>query len=90
MNLLWDESKRIANLEKHGFDFHDAISFGWKAAIIIPARAGKYGGSRSKAVGYFMDDAAIVIFSMFGTEAISVISFRPANKRERRLLDERA
>jgi uncharacterized protein len=41
-----------------------------------------------KAVGYYLDEAAIVIFSMLGSEAISIISFRPANRRERRLLDE--
>jgi uncharacterized protein len=87
---VWDERKRIANLEKHGFDFSGVIGFGWKDAIIIPARVGKHGGSRSKAVGYHMDEAAIVIFAILGTEAIFVISFRPANKRERRLLDENA
>ncbi len=90
MNLVWDEHKRIANLEKHGFDFANLADFGWQDAIIIPARAGKYGGSRSKAIGYYFGDAAIVIFSILGAEAISAISFRPANKRERKLLDERA
>ena len=88
MKLFWDEHKRLANLEKHSLDFSDVVNFGWDDAIIEPARAGKYGGSRSKAVGHYLDSAAIVIFSTLGSEAISIISFRPANKRERRLLDE--
>jgi uncharacterized protein len=90
MKLLWDEHKRGANLEKHGLDFADLADFGWDDAIIKPARAGKFGGSRSKVVGCYQDGVAIVIFSMLGSEAISIISFRPANKIERRLLDETA
>jgi uncharacterized protein len=88
MKLLWDEHKRVANLEKHGLDFADVVEFGWHDAVIKQTRIGKYGGSRLKAVGYYLDEAAIVIFSMLGSEAISIISFRPANRRERRLLDE--
>jgi uncharacterized DUF497 family protein len=39
-----------------------------------------------KAVGYFEDGTAVVIFATLGTEAISIISFRPASERERKVL----
>lgn len=80
----------MAYLDKHSLDFSEIADFGWKEAIILPSRAGKHGGVRSKAVGYFRDGAAVVIFSLLGTEAVSVISFRPANKKEKRLIDEKS
>lgn len=27
MKITWDEAKRIANLQKHGFDFEDVYFF---------------------------------------------------------------
>ena len=48
MNLLWDEHKRLANLEKHSLDFSDVVEFGWDDAIIKPTRAGKFGGSNRR------------------------------------------
>lgn len=81
MRIIWDERKRIANIEKHGLDFEDVFFFQWENAVIEKVRSG-----RVKAIGYFLDGTAVVIFARLGTEAISVISFRPANIREKRLL----
>ncbi|CAI2934013.1 protein of unknown function [Aminobacter niigataensis] len=38
-----------------------------------------------KAVGYFDNRVAVVIFTTLGTEAMSVISFRPASAQERKV-----
>lgn len=89
MKLMWDEVKRVANLEKHGLDFMDVPNFDWAGAIIEPARASKFGGARLKAIGYYEDGSAVVIFASLGTEAISLVSFRPASAWERRRLDEK-
>lgn len=81
MKIVWDEPKRIANIEKHGLDFADVLFFGWETAHIRKTHS-----NRMKAVGYFEDGTAVVIYAELGTEAISIISFRPANSKDRRLL----
>lgn len=86
MKIVWDEPKRLANLEKHGFDFADVGEFDWANAFIAEGKAGASGQRRLKAVGYFRDGTAAVIFATLGTEAISIISFRQASEKERRRL----
>lgn len=86
MKIVWDEPKRRANLEKHGFDFADISDLDWASAIIEDGKPDASGGRRLKAIGYFRDGTAAVIFATLGTEAISIISFRPASDRERRRL----
>ncbi|MEQ1403431.1 BrnT family toxin [Neorhizobium sp. Rsf11] len=81
MKIVWDEPKRIANVEKHGLDFEDIAYFHWETAVMERSHSG-----RTKAIGYFEDGTAVVIFVRLGTEAISIISFRPANPKEKRLL----
>jgi uncharacterized DUF497 family protein len=39
MKITWDEAKRIANLQKHGFDFEDVYFFDWKHAVITTSHA---------------------------------------------------
>lgn len=81
MRIVWDERKRLANLDKHGLDFADIAEFDWESAAIEPS----YGG-RLKAVGRVADGTAVVIFATLGREAISIISFRPAHRKEREVL----
>lgn len=81
MKIVWDEPKRLANLTKHGFDFADVVHFEWETALITATYSARF-----KAVGYYADGTAVVIYAELGTEAISIVSFRPANTRERRLL----
>lgn len=81
MKIVWDEPKRIANIEKHGLDFA-ALSFEFfLASVVTPAKDG-----RSKAIGRLADGTVVVIFVTLGTEALSVISMRPARKDERSLI----
>jgi uncharacterized DUF497 family protein len=86
MKIVWDEPKRLANLEKHGLDFIDVLYFGWEDALILAARNGRY-----KAIGRLDDGTAVVIYALLGSEALSIISFRPAGVLERRLFrDDKA
>lgn len=81
MLITWDEPKRLANIDKHGLDFTDlTISF-FLDAVVVPAKLG-----RQMAIGRLEDGTLAVIFVTLGTEALSVISMRPAKKKERRLL----
>jgi len=82
MKIVWDEPKRRANLEKHKLDFADVVYFEWETAHIEPSHSG-----RMKAVGYLRTGITVVVYAELGTEAISIISFRPARRNERSLLD---
>ncbi|WP_411034552.1 BrnT family toxin [Shinella sp. BYT-45] len=81
MKIVWDEPKRIANIEKHGLDFADLSFEFFLTSVVVPAKAG-----RSKAIGRLADGTVVVIFVTLGTEALSVISMRPARKDERSLI----
>lgn len=81
MMIVWDEPKRLANLFKHGLDFADVTEEFLADALIVPAKAGRF-----KAAGRLGDGTVVVIFALLGSEAISIISMRPASPAERRLL----
>lgn len=80
MKIVWDEPKRLANIDKHGLDFRELTLGFFERATIQPVRLGRY-----KAVGMLADGTVVVIFARLGREAISVISLRAASPRERRL-----
>ena len=84
MKFVWDERKRTANLAKHNLDFEEIIHFGWSRAVIEPGTPSSTNKPRFKAVGFFEEELAIVIFALLGTEAISIISFRTASSIEKR------
>ena len=79
MKIVWDEPKRLANIAKHGMDFAFLTVEFFEAALIEPARQGRH-----LAIGE-LDGVAIiaVVFRPLGSEAISVISMRRANQKER-------
>lgn len=81
MKIVWDEIKRQANLDKHGLDFADLTEDFFAEATIVPVK-----DRRSKAIGRLADGTVAAIFVTLGTEAISVISMRPANRAERKLI----
>lgn len=83
MRILWDERKRQANILKHGLDFA-ALDFDFfTRAVIAPTHS-----SRLRATGWHDGRLMIaVIVQPLGSEAISIISMRPANFKERRLYD---
>lgn len=81
VEFLWDEPKRLANLAKHGLDFADVALFHWDSAVMQESHSGRF-----KAVGRFANGTAVVIFATLGAEAIFIVSFRPANAKERKLV----
>lgn len=86
MRIIWDEPKRRANLEKHGFDFANVSELDWENAIVEDGRPDSDDRRLLKAIGYFRDGTAAVVFALLGSEAISIISFRPASDKGRRRL----
>ncbi len=82
--ITWDGPKRLANIASHGIDFAEAERFGWEDAMIVETHQGASDRPRFKAIGLLGHRVVVVIFSSLGTEAISVISMRPASPKERR------
>ncbi|MBL8571436.1 MAG: BrnT family toxin [Phreatobacter sp.] len=78
--IVWDEAKRLANLTKHGLDFADLTLEFFLDANVVAAKDGRF-----KALGEFNGEMVVaVVFRPLGTEALSVISMRPASRKERR------
>ncbi|MGV7215693.1 BrnT family toxin [Bradyrhizobium sp. UFLA05-112] len=83
MKIIWDEPKRLANLDKHGMNFADLNERFFDRAFVLPAR-----GKRYRAIGVNIRGVICVVFAVYGKEAISIISMRPASKDERKAYEE--
>lgn len=81
MRIVWDEPKRLATLDERGLDFADLTPEPFEGAVIVPAKKGRW-----MAVGRLNGLALAVVFAPLGREAVSVISMRPASRKERSLL----
>jgi len=82
MNYDWDESKRCANLAKHGIDFNTAVDFEWDTAIETLDDRLDYGEARWVALGYLRQRLHVLIYTI-RADTIRIISLRKANSRER-------
>ena len=80
MKILWDEPKRLANLDKHGLDFADLNETFFDNALVLRSYRKRWRG-----IGKTIRGVVVVVFVTLGKEAVSVISMRPASKYERKL-----
>jgi uncharacterized DUF497 family protein len=83
MKLTWDDDKYERSLLKHKLDFEDAYEFGWDAADIKGTYPSRTGRARFKATGWLGQRMITIVFSLLGTEAYSLVSMRPASRKER-------
>jgi uncharacterized DUF497 family protein len=83
--FTWDEPERLANIDVHKLDFVHAETGDWDHALVRETYPGRRGEARFKAIVRIRNRLIVVIFSPLGTEALSVISMRPANAKEKRL-----
>jgi uncharacterized DUF497 family protein len=81
MELEWDETKRRANLAKHGFDFDDLSDFDWDSAKVTVDDRIDYQEDRFVAFGPFRGQICSVVFTR-RAKRVRVISFRAANRKE--------
>jgi uncharacterized DUF497 family protein len=86
MKIVWDEPKRLANLDKHGLDFADLNETFFDNALVIPSHNKD---KRWVAIGVSIRGVVVVVFARLGREGISIISMRPASRSERKLYAER-
>jgi uncharacterized DUF497 family protein len=84
VKIVWDEPKRLANLEKHGLDFADLDEAFFENALVAPGNKPK----RWRAIGVNAGGVIVVVFARLGREGISIVSMRPASKNERDLYHE--
>ena len=84
MKIVWDEPKRLANIEKHGLDFATLDDEFFLGSTIRTAKVGRF-----MAVGRMIDGVVAVVFARLGSEGVSIISMRPANPAERRLFNDK-
>lgn len=80
MQILWDEPKRLQNLEKHEIDFTDFNLEMLLTGVIAASHSGRF-----KVIGELNGDLVAVVLKPTGREAISIISMRRASRSERRL-----
>ena len=86
MKILWDEPKRLANLDKHGLDFADLNETFFDNALVVPSHNKN---KRWVAIGVSIRRIVVVVFARLGREGVSIISMRPASHSERKLYAER-
>ncbi len=85
MLLVWDEPKRKANLVKHRLDFaRFENGFDIAGAVRFRAAPSRTGRERFGLIGWLDDEMVVVtILSPLGTEAMAIVSMRPASIVER-------
>lgn len=89
MLIVWDQPKREMNLQAHGLDFADARDrFILEDSLVLPTYPGRGGSPRFIAIGPLDGRLVAFVFSPLGTEAVSLISLRPASRKERRFYDQ--
>jgi uncharacterized DUF497 family protein len=89
VKIIWDESKRLSNLAKHGLDFADIEKgFDFDGAIVLPAKPSRTSLARFRLIGDLRGALLVaVVGSRLGREALSIVSLRPASRKERKLHD---
>ena len=88
MVIIVPEPKRLVNLARHGSDLADfGAEFSWDRHVVLPARPSRTGRIREMLVGTMQGRVVAAIVSPLGSEALAVISVRPADANERKPYD---
>jgi len=81
VDFVWDETKRLLNLRKHGIDFVDCASLFSGLTVSWPDSRFEYGEQRYIAVGLVRGRVLVVAFTEI-RDVIRVISMRKASRHE--------
>jgi uncharacterized DUF497 family protein len=81
LRYTWDETKRQANLKKHGLDFADAEKVFAGPLLLIDDQRADYGEQRMIGIG-LLDCLVVLIVHVESDEAIRIISMRRADSDE--------
>ena len=81
MRYIWDETKRKANLKKHGLDFADAEKAFVGPMILFEDSRENYGEQRMIGIG-LLDCLVVLIVHVEADDTIRIISMRKADTDE--------
>lgn len=89
MLITYDEPKRLINLREHGFDFAEfQDGFDFSTAVRFETYSSRTGRARFGLIGLLHGEVVVVgIVSPLGSEALSLVSLRHADKKERARYD---
>ncbi|MCX7098005.1 MAG: BrnT family toxin [Methylococcales bacterium] len=86
MRVSFDTPKNETNIKERGLPFSMVDNFDWNSSFIVEDIREDYGERRFQALGFIDDLLYMVVFTP-RNNAVHVISFRRANKRERKKYD---
>ena len=81
MRYLWDETKRQANLSKHGLDFADAKMVFAGPMVLFEDSRENYGEQRMIGIG-LLETLVVLIIHAESDDTIRIISMRKAESDE--------
>lgn len=81
VNFTWDESKRQANIVKHGLDFIDAERVFAGPMVLFEDDRTNYGEQRMIGIG-LLDYLVVLIVHVEDDKTIHIISMRRADSNE--------
>ena len=81
MRFTWDETKRQANLSKHGLDFADAEKVFAGPLVLVEDTRDGYDEQRMIGIG-LLDFLVVLIVHVEADEEIRIISMRKADSDE--------
>ena len=84
MRYDWDETKREANIAKHGVDFIAAEDFEWDVALTVASHSTTE--PRLVAIAPIRRRLHVLVYSI-ETRIVRIISLRKANRREAKLYE---
>ena len=83
MQVIWDPEKRQTNLDKHGWDFVDAIAV-LDSPYRLDVQSARNRELRTQSFAYVFDVLAVLTVVHVSREnSMRIISFRPASEVER-------
>ena len=82
-SICWDETKRQANLDKHGLDFVDAVLV-FESEYRLDVAVIRKNEQRTQSFAYVFDVLAVLtVVHVARDDAQRIVSFRPASDEER-------
>lgn len=87
MSFEWDESKRLANIEKHGVDFRLAAAIFFGPTIEADDLREDYGEPRRLALGRVGTDHFVVVYTLRG-QTKRLISAWKAGRHDRKRYED--
>jgi uncharacterized DUF497 family protein len=81
MRVTFDPAKNARNIAERGLPFERVVDLAWETAILQDDRRKDYGETRVRVLARLGQRLHVAVITMRG-DAVHVISFRKANRKE--------